>query len=101
MKCMDQKTEYLLTNKSIDEISEQVAAFLEELNTERQNLLRLRLLVEELLLDWQDRFSPQAGCQVRIGKQFRCPYVRLEVEGDPYNPLDKNTEDYGDYRNRC
>lgn len=97
---MDQKTEYLLTNKSIDEISEQVAAFLEELNTERQNLLRLRLLVEELLLDWQDRFSPQAGCQVRIGKQFRRPYIRLEVEGDPYNPLDKNTEDYGDYRNR-
>jgi len=97
---MESKTEYLLTNASVDEIAEKTSEFLGTLNTEPKNLLRLRLLVEEILLDWQEHFSEQAKCQVRIGKRFRQPFIQLELEGESYNPLDKNTEEFGSYRNR-
>ena len=98
---MENKTEYLLTNASIDEISEQISTFLTELNMELKNRLRLRFLAEEILLDWQAHFSEQATCQVRMGKQFRRPYIQLEIAGGgAYNPLEKNTEQFGDYRNR-
>ena len=97
---MESKTEYLLTNEAVDEISEQTSQFLGTLNTEPKNLLRIRLLVEEILLDWQDHFSEQAVCQVLIGQRFRRPFIQLEIEGESYNPLDSHTEEYGSYRNR-
>ena len=97
---MDSRTEYLLTNESVDEISEQISTLLSELNMETKNRLRIRFLVEEILLDWQAHFSDQATCQVRMGKRFRRPFIQLEIPGDSYNPLEKNTEEYGAYRNR-
>ena len=50
---MDSRREYLLTNESVDEISEQISTFLSELNMETKNRLRIRFLVEEILLGWQ------------------------------------------------
>ena len=97
---MESRTEYLLTNEAVDEISEAISAFLVTLNTEPKNRLRIRLLVEELLLDWKEHFSEQATCQLRIGQRFRRPFIQLEVAGDSYNPLDHNTEEYGAYRDR-
>ena len=97
---MENNTEYLLTNESIDIISEQVSEFLSELNMEAKNRLRIRFLVEEILLDWQTHFSEQANCYLRIGKRFKRPYINLELEGESYNPLEKKTEEFGDYQNR-
>lgn len=92
--------QYPLTNASIDEISEQVVLFLTDLKTEPKNLLRIRLSVEELLLDWQDRFSSEALCRVKLGKQFGRPFIQLEVKGEPFDPFSQDTEDYGSYRAR-
>jgi Na+/H+-dicarboxylate symporter len=97
---MDSRTEYLLTNESVDEISEQISTFLSELNMETKNRLRIRFLVEEILLDWQAHFSDQVTCQVRMGKRFRRPFIQLEIPGESCNPLEKNTEEFGNYRNR-
>ena len=38
---MELSKEYILTNESADDISEQVTAFLTELKTERRNLLHI------------------------------------------------------------
>ena len=97
---MEVLREYLLTNQAVDEASDQVAAFLEKLKTERKNLLRLKLLTEELLLDWQEHFSESAVFTLKMGKRFGRPYIQLELEGERYNALDKDTEDFGEYRNR-
>ena len=80
---MESKTEYLLTNEAVDEISEKTSEFLGTLNTESKNLLRIRLLVEEILLDWQEHFSEQAKCQVRIGKRFSQPLSSWKSRGKP------------------
>ena len=84
---MEFKQEYLLNGESIDSISDHVNTFLEELKTERKNQLRIRLLVEDLLLDWQEKFSEEAKCLVKMGKSFGRPYISLEVEGENFNPL--------------
>ena len=97
---MELKQEYLLTGESIDSISDNVNTFLEELKTERKNQLRIRLLVEDLLLDWREKFSEDAKCLVKMGKSFGRPYISLEVEGESSNPLEKEADEYGSYRNR-
>lgn len=97
---MEFKAEYPLTNASVDEISEKASAFLGELKTEPKNLLRIRLMLEELLLEWQEHLSEDAVCVVKMGKRLRSPFIQLEVKGEACNPLDKNIEDYGDYRSR-
>lgn len=91
---------YSLSNESIDQISEQTVAFLQSLNMDSKNILSLRLLVEELLLEWQEHFSPVAPCFVKGGKRFGRPFLQMEVEGASCNPLEKNAEEFGTYRNR-
>ena len=97
---MENRTEYLLTNESVDIISELVSVFLKDLNMEAKNCQRIRIFVEEILLDWQAHFSDQTTCKIRMGKRLQRPFIHLEIEGDSCNPLEKNTEEFGDYRNR-
>lgn len=90
--------DYSLTNGSIDEISETVRDFLKTLNTENKNIQRIRLVVEDLLLCWQEHFSTETKCQVKIGYRFRRPYIQLEVEGESCDPLNYKSDEYGAYR---
>lgn len=87
-------------NESVDEISEQITAFLQEQNMEQKNLLRIRFLVEEILLDWQEQFSSDAACIVRLGVRLGRPFIRLEMPGSAFNPLEQGSDDYGAYRGR-
>lgn len=89
-----------LTNAAIDEISGKAEEFLTELNTEPKNLLRIRLILEEILLGWQSVFSSEAPCRIRLDKRLGRPYLQLELEGKPCNPLEQDTEEYGAYRGR-
>ena len=97
---MEPARDYFLTNESVDEISETVSEFLKTLNTEPKNLLRIRLAIEEILLCWQERFSEQVICKIKMGHQFRRPFIQLEIEGEAYNPLNSNSDEYGAYRDR-
>lgn len=97
---MEANQKYQLTNAGIDAISEAVGAHLLRLKTEQKNLLRIRLLAEEMLLDWQEHFGSDAYCQVKIGKRLGRPYIQLEAAGEMCNPLEKSAEDYGSYRSR-
>ena len=83
---MESKKDYVLSNESVDKISESVGEFLKTLNTESRNLTLIRLTIEELLLCWQAQFSAETGCQVKIGHRFRRPYIQLEVEEGPATP---------------
>jgi len=89
-----------LTNAAIDEISEKAEEFLAELKTESKNQLRIRLVLEEILLDWQSAFSSEVPCRIKLGKRLGRPYLQLELEGTPCNPLEQDTEEYGSYRSR-
>ena len=45
---------YGLTAESIDEVSSVIGEFLDLMKTERSNALRIRLLIEDALLVWND-----------------------------------------------
>ena len=85
---------YLMDNMAIDEISEEIEKFLNGIKMEGKNCLRIRLLIEDLLLEWQEKFGRETECQLKMGKRFGRPYIQMELEGDSFNPLDKNIEDY-------
>ncbi|MBQ2751768.1 MAG: cation:dicarboxylase symporter family transporter [Oscillospiraceae bacterium] len=97
---MELNTKYKLSNQSVDVISEKVAEFLTEIKTESKNLLRIRLSIENILLDWQQKFSDRAECTVSIGKRFGKPFIQLEVAGESCNPLDDDAENFGTYQGR-
>ena len=86
---------YQINNHSIDEIAAETEKFLQEIKMEKRNILRIRLTVEDLLLEWQERFSDQAVCKVKMGTGLGHPFIMLELDGEQYNPLDKNLEEYG------
>lgn len=97
---MKSANDYVLTNGSIDEISESISNFLKTLHTENKNIQRIRLIAEEILLCRQEHFSEQTPCKVKIGYQFRRPFIQLEVDGESCNPLNYRSDKYGAYRDR-
>ena len=86
-----------LTGQTVDTVSEKTEALLLALNTEKSNILRIRLSVEEALLRFLDKFGESAFITVNIGKRLRRPFISIELEGEPYNPLVSNQSEFGDW----
>ena len=53
---MEINKNYQLNNLAIDEISNEAEKYLTSIKMEKKNLLRIRLIIEEMLLDWQSFF---------------------------------------------
>ena len=86
-----------LTGETIDKISEKAESFLIALNTEKANILRIRLSIEETLLRLLDKFGEGVFITVNIGKHLRRPIISIELECEPYNPLTSNKSEFGDW----
>ena len=50
---MEINKNYQLNNLAIDEISNEAEKYLTSIKMEKKNLLRIRLIIEEMFLDWQ------------------------------------------------
>lgn len=88
--------EYKLDESAIDEIAEKVQGFLNGLNMERRNVLRVRLSVEEVLLKWLEKFRG-TQCSLSIGKRLGSPFVSICVKGEECNPLEEANQEYGEW----
>ncbi len=97
MKFKSAKKTFLLRGRDIDACS----AFLEEaLNSsgvERQNMLRIRLTIEELLLRFREQFGEDHPFQISLNWRLGNPNVSVELEGVNFNPLVKQEEDQEDW----
>ena len=78
---------FALEGAHIDEFSERVETYLCQIEMERQNRLRIRLSLEEALLRMRDRFGEEQQVTAFIGRRFGRLVIRLELEGDAFNPL--------------
>jgi len=87
--------EYKLEPAAVDEISERIADFLQKLKTERANVLRIRLTVEEALLRWMDHFGSGENVSLSLGTSLRRPTIRISLRGEPYDPLTNSENDLG------
>ena len=94
---------YKLNGASIDEISDEMGAFLSSLKMEKANILRARLSIEEALLRWKDHFGEDREIRVEFGSSLRRPFIRVSIEGEYFNPLKTDDSDasgeYWDWAN--
>ena len=76
-----------LTNEGIDTASERMMAFFLENGIEKKEIVRNRLLLEEVLINFQNKFGTEKEFSIsfnRIFHQVRC-FVR--VHGESFDPL--------------
>lgn len=77
-----------LSAGTIDYLSEMTNEVLSEAKTSRRNVLRLRLSVEEVLLQWLKTLGEGAPCTFRSGKRLGRRYITLSVVGKKVNPFE-------------
>lgn len=92
-----QKTEYLLTEASIDEISLQIEQYLVRLRMERVERTRTRLTLEEALLRWMDDFDRETSVTLELGGRFGSPQITFLLKGDRCNPLVGDEAETGEW----
>lgn len=77
----------------IDAFLEALEESLQSIQTERQNLLRIRLSMDEALLRFRDHFGEDAEVTAVIASHLGRPYIQIDLEGTPYNPLSRADTD--------
>lgn len=87
------KKEYTLSPMAVDAISENLGEVLEGILTDRRERMRLRLSLEEILLNWMDTLE---GKTIRFYVEQRKKKLSIsaEIPGEPKDPL-KGGEEYG------
>ncbi len=98
MRITPVKTNYKLEPASIDLVSEDISLFLTALKAPKKNIIETRITVEELLIAFMEKY----GCErefIYIKNDFLGkPYISFNVEGEPFNPLEKeNDDEFGDW----
>ena len=76
-----------LTNEGIDAASEKMTAYFAENGIDKKEITRNRLLLEEVLISYQEKFGMEKEFSLsfnRIFNQLRC-YVR--INGESFDPL--------------
>ena len=83
---------YELNSETIEEILQETEKYCSQLNTEQRQILRVRLTLDELLLTLMEHYGNGASVSIVSGKYRGRQIVRLQYEGDPFDPT-KQTDD--------
>ncbi len=78
------RRDFTLSGQDIDEAVAQVAAYLDGQFADKPERLRIRLSVEECLLDWQGFLGPDAAVTLDCRRRLGRPSVRLSAKGPRY-----------------
>ena len=80
-------------NTNIDLACEEVGNFLVSAGVERREALRIKLTLEEALLQYQEKFGTDAGFSLRLVKRLSSLRVELIVPGESYDALGSDREE--------
>lgn len=88
-------TEYTLTESSIDEIAGSIDRFLGKLRLEKQNRIRIRLVMEDILLRIRTHAAEPTACTLELGRRLGGqPCIELLFDGERYDPTaEQESED--------
>lgn len=100
MKIKNEKLEYMLNDSAVDSVAEKVQSFLAALNMEKKNILRIRLTVEEILLNWQEHYDGEVPFTFLTGKRLGAPFISIVLAGESVNPLERMEEECGEWSSR-
>ena len=85
--------ESYFSNSNIDLACEAVGTFLASAGVERREALRVKLTLEEALLQYQEKFGTDAGFSLRLVKRLSSLRVELIVPGESYDALGSDREE--------
>ena len=74
--------DYTLTNHDIDMACHEVETFCERANGEKRDILRTRLTVEEILLNYQEAFGTNGTFQFQCRKRINRLYASFSIPGE-------------------
>lgn len=98
MRLTPVKQSYSLTPTAIDLVSEDVQGFMKQLKASKKNILETRLTVEEVLLDYMEKYGEGTEFAYLKNNFLGKAYISIIVEGEPYNPLEQTADDeFGDW----
>ena len=83
------------SNSDIDLACERVGEFLAKSGVERREALRIKLTFEEVLLEYQTKFGEEALYKLKCTKRLSAIKVEIEVTGEGFNPLEKESDGGG------
>lgn len=87
--------QYPLTNEGIDLISASIEEYLTGLSMDRKDVLRIRLMMEELLLQYQEHLGTEQVLQLTCAKRRFRSSVQIIIGGESFNPLTAGEETSG------
>ena len=70
---MENTEKYRLSDENIDAASEKIEKHLAAFSVDNRNVLRFRLMFEEILLNYRDRFGEENEFILRCEKRFSRP----------------------------
>ena len=82
-----------LTNKNIADVIEQIQNFFSATKLSKKEKIRIPLLIEEILLRYQEKFGEDYDFNFITKKWFGTPRILIRIKGTPYNPLEDNDEE--------
>ncbi len=81
-----------LTNQNIADVVEKIQNFFEPIKLPKKEKIRILLLIEEVLLRYQEKFGEDHDFDFVKKKWFGTPKISIKIKGTPYNPLEDNDE---------
>lgn len=90
------KRDFPLTNQGIDELVEALASYLGTQRADKAECLRIRLSVEELLLDWQAFLGTDAVVTLDCRRRMLRPSARVSVKGPRFRRVADEDFDFLD-----
>ena len=89
VKAISIRKSFILNDISIERISDDLDAFLKGTGTDKQNRIRIRFTLEDALIRLWKKFGDLNMVRVTAGIKFGRPSIKVEHEGDPFNPFSK------------
>ena len=94
------KKNFILSGETIESISAELDSFLKKIGTEKQNRIRVKFTMEEALLNTWQHFGDPTMVKVTAGIRFGRPSVRIDHEGEAFNPFSKTGTTDSDWSSR-
>ena len=92
-----QTTTFTLYDEDIDLFSEWLDDAQKNLGVERKNRMRVRILIEDIMLHLRDHVGAQAHVAVTCESFLGRSRLRVELPGKPHNPLNSLGTDLGSW----
>lgn len=97
LKDMSVQKSFILSGESIESVSGDIDSFLDAIGTGKQNRIRIRFTIEDALIRVWKSLGDPSMVKVTAGIRFNRPGIKIEYEGDSFNPFSKTKNQIDDW----